>query len=341
MNRTDKAFILGHGQLAWMLETQGRKLGLEISCVDKDFNPKETQIVTFESEFYNPVELAPQTRNLEVFPSLENLKNLQDRLSQKQSLVRSQLKTSPFGHFEASPKVLPFFEEQGPLVAKKRTGGYDGYGTFILKNKKSLNEFLNLNENLISQFIFEKWIPFDREVALQVARSRKGDIQFFPLVETQQKDNKCFLVLGPLHCPKPLQNKIKKWLDKINYVGVMGIEFFQLGNELLINEVAPRVHNTGHHTLDSCSVDQFTMHWLCALQDKLPEIEVKTSAFAMLNLIGQSSEEVQFPKNLDGHLYWYKKSNRPGRKLGHINWTGKNKKALEKKALSHLKKWKL
>ncbi|MFN9067581.1 MAG: ATP-grasp domain-containing protein, partial [Bdellovibrionales bacterium] len=286
MNRGEKSYILGHGQLAWMLETQGRKLGLEITCVDKNFNPNEAQVLTFESEFYDPIELAPLTQGLEVFPSLDNLKTLQDRLFQKQSLIECHLHTSPFSHFTTPQEVLTFFKKMGPLVAKKRVGGYDGYGTFILKNTKTLKVFLDNNHNHLSHFIFEKFIPFEKEVALQVALSRKGDIQFFPLVETQQKDNKCFLVLGPLKCPKSIQNKIKKWLNKIDYVGVMGIEFFQTGRELVINEVAPRVHNTGHHTLDSCSVDQFTMHWLCALQDILPKVEVKTSAFAMLNLIG-------------------------------------------------------
>ena len=339
MKRHDKAVILGRGQLAWMLETQGRQMGLDILSIESSQNLKDSHVLTFESEFFNPDELALHCQNLEVFPSLQNLKLLQDRLTQKESLLKSQLKTSPFKHFQHTEDVVHYFQANGPLVAKKRLGGYDGYGTFILKSQTTLEHFLQDPKINIQEFIFEKFIPFDREVALQVARSRNGDIQFFPLVETQQKDNKCFLVIGPLKCPTSLQSKIKKWLNKINYVGVMGIEFFQKGSDLIINEVAPRVHNTGHHTLDSCSVDQFTMHWLCALQDKLPRIEIKTSAFAMLNLIGKSHDEVQFPKVIDGHLYWYKKSNRPGRKLGHINWTGKSKKALVKRALKHLKSW--
>jgi 5-(carboxyamino)imidazole ribonucleotide synthase len=338
-----KALILGQGQLAWMLQMQARRLGLTTEAISgpNDHN-LSADIITFESEFFNASELENKIQNQsQVFPSLECLGLLQDRKYQKASLIEAELETSPFWLADTSEDLQQLLTEQKSFVAKKRMGGYDGFGTFIIKNKSDLRKFLSSYEKTLDQFIFEKKIKFQQERALQVARSYSGDIQFFPMVETVQKDNKCFYVTGPLKTPKTLKNKITKWLNSIDYVGVMGIEFFFANQQYLINEVAPRVHNTGHHTLDSCNVDQFTMHWLCLLSKKLPPVEVRTPQFFMLNLIGQSEKPVKFPTYFDGSLYWYQKSNRKGRKLGHINWLGKNKKSLTTRALKYLKAWKL
>ncbi|MFN8790668.1 MAG: ATP-grasp domain-containing protein [Bdellovibrionales bacterium] len=359
--------LLGGGQLAWMLALKSQALGLRTSilCPSPEepaaqVNPnwmkgnpnqvsdlqefaKSQDLLTFESEFYESYNLTQGLRQFKgiLFPRLQALAILQDRLSQKESLVQARLATSPFLYSTTPEEIHRFFRKHRALVAKQRRHGYDGYGTFVLKTEKELGVFLKSHEGNLSSFIFEKWIPFQKELAFQVARSRAGDLQFFPLIETVQKDKKCFYVVGPEKPPRNLTVGIGKWLDRLNYVGVMGIEFFKTGNQLLINEIAPRVHNTGHHTLDSCTVDQFTMHWLCALQDQLPKPELKVPAFVMLNLLGESERPVQFPDQIDGALYWYRKSNRNGRKLGHINWVGKSKRALVHKALSHLKDWKL
>lgn len=350
MDNHKKTLILGQGQLAWMLETQGRKLGLDIQCLDQPLSNAnliksalDTDAITFESELYDAHLLKRKLNQSSklCFPSLDCLGLLQDRKSQKQSLIDHKLPTSPFWMIDHKAQLLELIKNQKSLVAKKRQGGYDGYGTYILKNLIDAKKFLLENETALTDFIFEKFIPFQEERALQVARSRSGHIQFFPMVLTVQKDKKCFYVLGPLKTPPQLIKKISHWLNQINYVGVMGIEFFYFQKKYLINEVAPRVHNTGHHTLDSCHVDQFTMHWLCQFQDQLPKVELKSPAFVMLNLIGKSLKPVIFPKILDGSLYWYNKSNRPARKLGHMNWVGKNKKALLKRAFLSLKHWKL
>lgn len=338
-----KALILGQGQLAWMLQMQARRLGLATETVSgPDHQNLSADIITFESEFFSASELESKIQNQsQVFPSLECLGLLQDRKYQKASLLEADLDTSPFWLADTAEDLQLLLNQQKSFVAKKRMGGYDGFGTFMINNKSDLQKFLLNFEKNLDQFIFEKKIKFQQERALQVARSYSGDIQFFPMVETVQQDNKCFYVTGPLSTPLKLKSKISKWLDSIDYVGVMGIEFFFTNQKYLINEIAPRVHNTGHHTLDSCNVDQFTMHWLCLLSKKLPKVEIRTPQFIMLNLIGKSENPVQFPKYFDGSLYWYQKSNRKGRKLGHINWLGKNKKALVNRALKYLKAWKL
>lgn len=367
VHQLKKLGLLGGGQLAWMLQMKSQSLGLPtyVLCPKSDepaaqTNPqwvkghsdskedlmsfaKSVDIITFESEFYDATQLQLGLKSYkgDIFPPLNSLRVLQDRLTQKQSLAENHLPTSPFTVSDDAQQIYQFFHTHNKIVAKQRRNAYDGYGTFVIKTEEMLKSFLQDKASSLNDFLFEKFIPFEKEMAVQVARSRKGDIQFFPFVTTVQKDNKCFYVVGPEKPPQKQYALIKKWLNKINYVGVMGIEFFKTANgELIINEVAPRVHNTGHHTLDSCTVDQFTMHWLCILQDKLPTPELKSPAFVMLNLIGNSDYPVQFPNEINGALYWYRKSNRKGRKLGHINWVGKNKRALVLKALRYLKQWK-
>ena len=305
---------------------------------------KNLDVLTFESEFYDAAYLKKELQDFKgyIFPSLDALACLQDRKTQKESFAKNKLTTSPFINTNEQAKIIKFFEAQSALVAKKRWNGYDGYGTFLLRSKSDLENFLQQNSDNLSDFIFEKLISFDYEVALQASRSRRGHTVFFPLVKTIQKDNKCFLVEGPLTSNPQLQKSIQKFLNKMDYVGTIGFEFFKTKKGLILNEVAPRVHNTGHHTLDSCSTDQFTMHILCGLQDKLPTPTLKTKSFVMLNLIGKSTNDVEMPdQTTGGALFWYGKQNRQGRKLGHINFVGENKKALVARAFKELKAWKL
>lgn len=304
---------------------------------------RQLNVLTFESEFHDAQFLRKNvdSQSLFIYPSLNALQLIQDRKTQKESFKKAQLPTSPFLWTGNEQEIQAFFRQQKGLVAKKRWNGYDGYGTYILKNEKKLNDFLLEHSSQLENFIFEKLISFEFEMAVQVARSRSGQISFFPFVKTVQKDNKCFLVSGPEKSDEKMKKQIAKFLNQISYVGVAGFEFFKTRSGLIVNEMAPRVHNTGHHTLDSCTVDQFTMHWLCATQDQLPQVQIKARAFAMLNLIGKGTHEVQIPPRKNGTLFWYGKTNRPGRKLGHINFVGNERKDLEKKALQELKRWKL
>lgn len=362
--------VLGGGQLSMMLIQSAQALGIlptfltplkedpacRISGLVKLGDPrkssdlkefcKDLDALTFESEFYdaNYLKNELKTFNGTIFPSLDNLERLQDRKTQKTLFVKNKLQTSPFIHTNKPDEVRSFFKLQQQLVAKQRFNGYDGYGTFLLRTEKDVETFLAKPDLQLDQFIFEKLIRFEYEVAVQAARSRSGDVVFFPFVKTIQKDNKCFIVEGPEKSSAhlvTLQKAIQKFLNHLDYVGVIGFEFFKTKGGFILNEVAPRVHNTGHHTLDSCNLDQFTMHWLCILQDKLPKVQLKTKAFVMLNLIGESENEVQVPDRNLGALYWYGKKNRKGRKLGHVNFVGENKKALVTKALKELKTWKL
>lgn len=342
-----KVGYLGGGQLARMLAESAHNMGLEAHVLSlKADSPaaqvtrhwhqgsiddskalsdflKTVDVATFESEFLNPEKLktAVISSKGQIFPSPELMALLQDRKTQKELFDKYNLATSPWAAVNTQQDIDDFMQSHGlPVVFKKRFFGYDGYGTFVIKNKKQLNDFIN-SELQPDLFIVEKFIPFKKECAVIVARSQDQSFTHLPFVESFQKDARCDWVKGPFKSKitDGVIKTLKGFLKKIDYVGVMGIEFFVTGKTLLINEIAPRVHNTGHYSQNTKGLSQFDLHNMCLLGLKLPkEIKIK-QGFAMANLIG-SGAKVQL-KPLAG-LHWYgKKENRQGRKMGHINTT--------------------
>lgn len=354
-----KIGYLGGGQLARMLIHSAQSMGLETHVLsaheqdpaaqvsrnwrqgstdqasDLERFLKSVDVATFESEFLNTDLLLQVSKIVKtaLHPSPHVMGQLRDRLSQKQLFDQHKLATSPWSPANKLKDILNFIEKESlPVVFKKRLFGYDGYGTFVVKTKNQLNDFLNsiFHED---QFIVEKFIPFDKELAVILARSQDGSFTHLPFVETRQKDSRCDWVKGPISMKSAsvTLKALKTFLKKMNYVGVMGVEFFISKKEILINEVAPRVHNSGHYSLTTPGPSQFDLHNACLLGLKLPKpIEIK-KGFAMVNLIG-SDKKVQL-KAVEG-LHWYGKSeNRRGRKMGHLNTLGSNGEQALKKAL--------
>jgi 5-(carboxyamino)imidazole ribonucleotide synthase len=168
-----------------------------------------------------------------------------------------------------------------------------------------------------------RFIPFKREVALIAARSRNGDSIRFPFVETFQENSRCLWVKGPL-APSPKLAKIgrdvERFLREIDYVGVIGVELFETSTGYLVNELAPRVHNSGHYTQDAMTLDQFSAHVLAVIGRPLAEPEARAGGFAMMNLLGQHDKTPSWELPKDVHFHWYGKAeNRVGRKMGHYN----------------------
>lgn len=230
----------------------------------------------------------------------------------------------------SNQKLLQLFKKLGPFVLKTRMGGYDGYGTFVFKNQKDCDSTLLFQASSLN-FIAEKWIPFKRELALIAVRNKKGQIVFTPLIESYQKDSRCFWVKGPVKHKKlsALKIKIKKLLEGLNYQGALAFELFDTGDQLIINELAPRVHNSGHYSLDALTEDQFTLHLKGISNLPLKTPQPLSKAFAMLNLLGFTTnqadkEKIQWSKATAKHkdisCWWYEKTeSRLGRKMGHIN----------------------
>jgi phosphoribosylaminoimidazole carboxylase PurK protein len=357
--------ILGDGQLARMTALECHPLGITPIILSQDSQSPAAQVssrvikgsiqngedvkslvsqvdyLTFESEFV-PRKILQMLKEelkesrVQVFPPIEILEKIQDREEQKTLLDLYMVPTSPWlrvrsiQDLEQAEKVLG-----SRLVLKKTFGGYDGNGTFVLKTKSDRKKFIETTLNKNFTFIAEKWIPFKRELALIMGRDRSGQIFHFPLVQTQQKENRCDWVAGPMKHKRlnSVLQKMKKLLSQENYVGVLGIELFDTGDSLLVNELAPRVHNSGHYTQESCSISQFKAHLLCGIM-KIPKIDLLAPAFVMTNIVGESEGPIQISEGLTGSIHLYGKiENRKGRKMGHINYIGRNLNALLKLAL--------
>lgn len=352
-----KVGILGGGQLARMLALSGFARGLEVHALSE--NPtdpvaqvshfwvqgspdnqadlvsfsKHLDLLTFESEFFNAagIEKSLGRHKKKLFPSTKCMSMIQDRAKQKVLLDDFGIPTAPFIVVHEPEDLISSLKVFGPMVLKKRQGGYDGNGTWVLRNP---NQIAKIDKKLFLApgFIAEKFIPFSRELAVMFVRSRSGQKQALPLTQSVQKSSRCDYVLGPVTHSGflALQKKFFKMLDAIDYVGVLGVELFDTGTQLLVNELAPRVHNSGHYSQNALNSSQFDLHWMAGLDLELPEVQIQEKAFAMINLIGRkNTSRMKAPNALSGQLHWYGKGeSRPGRKMGHVNYSGPEIKKL-------------
>jgi len=227
-------------------------------------------------------------------------------------------------------------------VLKQRRFGYDGYGTFVVRSKKDFDESVLTKSRF--GFIAEEFIGFKRELAVSFVRSTQAAFCTLPLVESVQHDSRCFSVHGPVrHVQLPkLKNAFKRLMHDLNYCGVLAVELFETSRGLLVNELAPRVHNSAHYSQNALTTSQFEYHLRAGLGLPLPEVELVRPGFAMVNLLGEGNQKIKLSYSDAGHLHWYGKSeNRPGRKLGHLNVTDSNAKRALKQALKWRKEFKL
>ena len=351
---TVKLGILGGGQLARMMVLKSHEMGIKpyiLSAhpqdpaaqvtsyfIQGDLNSKrhlkkfldKVDLAIFENEFLNPSLLyeASVSSNTPVHPKPKIMYLLQDRLNQKKLLQKHKIPTANFVELHSKKQInkLNSFFSKG-VVLKKRHQGYDGYGIFIFKtnaqNKTILTnepakQFINKNKPLIA----EEYIPFKKELAIILVRNRKKQIIELPLVETHQEQACCLWVKGPCRHPKKdlLVKKLKNLLNQIDYEGVIAFELFETKTgSLLVNELAPRVHNSGHYSLDALSEDQFSLHIKAVLNMDLKEPMKCAKGFAMLNLLGKLNPKYWLPPT-GTTLHWYgKMESRPGRKMGHLN----------------------
>ena len=366
--RHPRVGLLGGGQLARMLALKAQDMGLESqvlsssaqdpaarvchhwvqgdpSCAQdlKSFL-KQVDVASFESEFVSPEALAKLPPNLKakIQPRPEIMVELQDRLSQKQLLKAHHLPSADFHAVNTLAEAEQALEAlSGEMILKKRRFGYDGYGTFHVKSGKDLRALrAQLEAPNSPGFIAEERVAFQRELALLACRNQTGQVVQFPLVESYQQDKRCLWVKGPIDFASPefpqLQKKISKFLKSLDYQGVMAFELFEKEGRLLVNELAPRVHNSGHYSLNALDMDQFTAHLRAILGWDLRPPKALYPGFAMYNLLGSSNKPPSWgPLPQDVFLHWYDKfENRPGRKMGHLNAAGPS----AKQALLRLKK---
>lgn len=316
-------YVLGNGQLGRMLRYAGAPLDIEVKPLAFDapvFDLEENSIITAEIERWAETPLTQLLGNHKNFVNLNVFGTTADRFTQKSLLDKLQLSTSPWQLLESAEQWQNVFSNVGErVVVKRRTGGYDGRGQWIV-TQGSIDQ---ITPDLFGEVIAEKFIPFDGEISIVGARFRDGSTRFYPISHNLQQNGILRYSVCDVNLPnqQTYQTQAEQMLGTImqdlDYIGVMAMECFVVGDTLLINELAPRVHNSGHWTQLGCSISQFELH-LRALLD-LPTPQLKQIApSVMVNLIGIEHNnawlEVPFSQ-----LHWYGKEVRAGRKVGHIN----------------------
>lgn len=297
-------------------------------------------LVTIESEFIDTTVVQHSLRSTAIQPDLGILDRLQDRLTQKELLESFSIATTPFVGWNGETQISEF-KKQFPagFVLKKRRFGYDGNGTFV---------FHKASQPTVDKspfgYIAEAFVPFRRELAFSMARNADGEFAVFPLVETKQVDSRCLWVKGPIkHAGfSRLLARFQKMMKEIDYRGILAAELFETKQGLVVNELAPRVHNSAHYSQDALTMSQFEAHWRGVLNWPLKNPEPLTKSFAMVNLLGETGDKPGLSPDSFGRLHWYgKKENRPGRKMGHINTFGRTPEDALKQALKWRKGFRL
>lgn len=344
-NSNDLVVVLGHGQLARMMYLGASQLGLNIIAVDADkkecVNPvcKTVLAITLEQAFdacvaitsefehlpKDLVQLAEQTGKFR--PGTNAIAAGADRIVEKALLESVGVANCPHQIVRSVADLKEAYQNLGPkLILKTSRDGYDGYGQWRIFSAQEL-------ENTCSELadfdfdhmplVAEQCIHFDREISMLGVTDVKGGHKSYPLTENHHGAGQLVLSLAPAPGITPaVQQKAQeihdKIADKLDYVGVLAIEFFQMGDELLVNEIAPRVHNSGHWTQQGCAASQFENHIRAVAGLPLGDTQAK-HLVAMVNYVGEAKPNNELLAINDTHLHWYDKEVRAKRKMGHIN----------------------
>ena len=376
-----KIGIIGGGQLGKMILDETNKIDLQVSILDPnknspcknltknfilgDFNDFDTvlnfglahDIISYEIEHINVDALDELvSRGIEVQPTPEILRIIQDKNLQKSFFKENNFPTSDFSYFNSKNDLLNSFKKSNlsfPCVWKKTKFGYDGFGVKILNTK---NDFSKLPD---AEMIIEDLIEFKKELSVIVAVNKKGDIKAYETVEMEfnPDSNQVEFVISPANISENINRNAKKiayeLAKKINLIGLLAVEMFLTNDDkILINEIAPRPHNSGHFSIDACPTSQFKQHINSIMNFELGETSHQNCA-VMLNLVGGNSHtgEVKYEnldlvknqKNVYIHIYG-KKITRPNRKMGHVtvicdNFASAYKKAKEIKEIIKVKSY--
>jgi phosphoribosylaminoimidazole carboxylase, ATPase subunit len=318
-------YVLGNGQLGRMLRYAGAPLDIEVLPLAFDapvFELPSNSIITAEIERWTQTPLTELLGNHPNFVNLNVFGTTADRFTQKSLLDKLQLPTAPWQLLSSKAQWDEVFSQVGEkVVVKRRTGGYDGRGQWIVTQENRAQ----ITDDLFGEVIAEKFIPFDGEVSLVGARFKNGETRFYPVTHNLQQNGILrYSVYHPdfpqqAHFQTQAEQMLKQIMDELNYIGVMAMECFVVSDKLLINELAPRVHNSGHWTQLGCSISQFELHLRALLDLPTPKLE-PIAPSVMVNLIGIEHNNAWLNVPFS-QLHWYGKEVRAGRKVGHINLT--------------------
>ncbi|WP_413682632.1 5-(carboxyamino)imidazole ribonucleotide synthase [Prochlorococcus sp. MIT 1011] len=361
--------VVGGGQLAMLLVEAGKKRDVDVivqTGAKTDPAAKKTnhvvlhnptnaegtkllaeksRMITFENEWVDiPSLISLQNNGVSFVPRLQSIKPLINKITQRELLNSLDIPCPDWLPIplEKSSEIQIPSDWEFPLMAKAAKGGYDGKGTKIIKNLKQLQEFIQVQTK--EQWMLEKWVSFDKELSIVSSRDSKGIVRCLPIVETFQSKQVCDWVLAPADIKHDVElmvkNIVSSLLAELDYVGVLAIEFFYGSEGLLVNEIAPRTHNSGHFSIDACSSSQFDQQICIASGIDTPIPEMLVNGALMANLLGlQSNYPISLTQRLDDlrgipgvNVHWYEKEEeKKGRKLGHVTYLLNNKDALSRK----------
>jgi 5-(carboxyamino)imidazole ribonucleotide synthase len=344
-----KIGVLGAGQLGRMLALAGYPLGLEFKFFDTVADApagqlaelivgnyedqealvkfaKDLDVVTYEFENVLVEAVKILEKHVPVYPPVLALETAQDRLFEKICFEENGILRPKFYGVNRYEDFAKATEWVGlPAIMKTRRFGYDGKGQAVVRQMDDFETGFHAlgGRNLI----LESLIPFEREVSIIATRNRAGETRFYPLVENHHSRGILQKSIAPApnltsELQREAEDYARRVLEELEYVGVLAIEFFVKDGLLIANEMAPRVHNSGHWTIEGAATSQFENHIRAVAGLPLGSTEAR-GVSVMLNLIGVQPNVNDVLRLENAHLHWYGKSVRPGRKVGHITLTGK------------------
>lgn len=364
--------ILGGGQLARMTAEAASRLGIEVAILEREAHSPAGRIaareltgawddhakllelaqgalaVTLENEFVDAPSLTwLREQGVAVYPTGRTLALVQDKLAQKEFMRGAGIPTPRFAEVAERANVERAGQEWGwPLLLKARRDSYDGYGNATLRGPEEIDAACARLGYPQRALYVEAWVPFERELAVMVARGRDGACVVYPVVETVQRDHICHIVRAPAPIPAEVAERAagiaQRAVEAIEGVGVFGVELFQTeAGEILYNEIAPRPHNSGHYTIEGCVTSQFENHLRAVLGLPLGSVALTAPAAVMVNILGCGGGQTRAEgltealRVAGAHIHIYGKlASRRGRKMGHVTALGDTMADAESRALA-------
>jgi len=364
--------FLGAGQLARMSALQAFRYGIQVgvfsdrpenepvqfmtphaevgsykSAEDLTAFAQTCDVLTLENEFIDSEILAQAQENsgTPIYPSPECFARIENKLIEKQTFENADIAVTPYKLIKDEEDLRSFGKKHSwPYMLKSSKGGYDGYGNETVNNlDEAIVAFENLGGHSDRDIIGEAFVDFSHELAVQVARNETGHV-VYPCCETVQKDHICVALKTPAPVDKDIRKKAQsiavQAMEAIDAKGIMAFEFFlTTKGKLLLNESAPRPHNSGHYSIEGCYTSQFENHVRAVMGLPLGSAALRKPAVAMINLLGNHERNAQVDhamdslKVSDGHLHIYGKlDSRPGRKMGHYTLLGDDLNTTYKRA---------
>ncbi|MGY3568364.1 5-(carboxyamino)imidazole ribonucleotide synthase [Vibrio paucivorans] len=348
--------VLGAGQLARMMSLAGAPLNIEISAFDVGseniVHPltqtvighglanaiEQADIITAEFEHipHDVLEVCEQSGKF--LPSAEAIKTGGDRRIEKALLDAAEVKNAKYAVIQTRADFDAAIESVGiPMVLKSALGGYDGKGQWRLKDIAQADAIWPEMEACIQAsetqaIVAEEFVPFDREVSLVGARGKDGSVAVYPLAENVHTNGVLSLstAIDNLELQQQAKQMFTAVANRLDYVGVLALEFFDVQGQLLVNEIAPRVHNSGHWTQQGAETCQFENHLRAVCGMPLGSTQlIRTTS--MINILGEDTLPSEVLAMEGCHVHWYGKEKRTGRKMGHINVSAEYTAELQRK----------